>query len=133
GKGCGYRFELHLPSKPPAILADEVRLTQVIENLLGNAIKYSPQGTLIRMDGSVKDGYFVVTVTDQGPGLTDQQRAQIFDKFYRVDSSNRAPSGTGLGLYISRAIVDAHGGTLEVENAPEGGSSFIVSIPLAPC
>ncbi|MDZ4184932.1 MAG: ATP-binding protein [Desulfuromonadales bacterium] len=132
GKGSGYRFELHLPSQPPAILADEVRLTQVIENLLSNAIKYSPQRTLIRMDGSVQDGYFVVTVTDQGPGLTDQQRAQIFDKFYRVDSSNRAPSGTGLGLYISRAIVDAHGGTLEVENAPEGGSSFIVSIPLAP-
>lgn len=132
GKGSGYRFELHLPPQPPAILADEVRLTQVIENLLSNAIKYSPPGTLIRMDGSVQGGYFVVTVTDQGPGLTVQQRAQIFDKFYRVDSSDHAPSGTGLGLYISRAIVAAHGGKLEVEKAPEGGSSFIVSIPLAP-
>ena len=131
-KGSGYRFELHLPPQPPAILADELRLTQVLENLLSNAIKYSPQGTLIRMDGCVKDGYFVMTVTDQGPGLTVQQRAQIFDKFYRVDSSNRAPSGTGLGLYIARAIVDAHGGKLEVEKAAEGGSSFIVSIPLAP-
>lgn len=132
GKGSGYHFELHLPPQPPTILADEVRLTQVIENLLSNAIKYSPQGTLIRMDGSVRGGYFVVTVTDQGPGLTVQQRAQIFEKFYRVDSSDHAPSGTGLGLYISRAIVTAHGGKLEVEKAPEGGSSFIVSIPLAP-
>ena len=132
GKGSGYRFELHLPPQPPAILADDVRFTQIIENLLSNAIKYSPQGTLVRIDGSVKGGNFIVTVTDQGPGLTDQQRAQIFDKFYRVDSSNHAPSGTGLGLYISRAIVDAHGGRLEVENAPEGGSCFIVSIPLAP-
>lgn len=68
-------------------------------------------------------------VTDQGPGLPGQQRAQIFDKFYRVDSSIRAPSSTGLGLYISRAIIAAHRGKLEVENAPE---CFIVSIPLAP-
>ncbi|PKN12731.1 MAG: hypothetical protein CVU69_05050 [Deltaproteobacteria bacterium HGW-Deltaproteobacteria-4] len=132
GKGSDYRFELHLPPQPPPILADEVRLTQVIENLLSNALKYSPRGTLIRMAGSVKGGYFIVTVTDQGPGLTDHQRAQIFDKFYRVDSSNHAPSGTGLGLYISRAIVEAHGGKLEVEAAPEGGSCFIVSLPLAP-
>jgi PAS domain S-box-containing protein len=131
-KGSGYHFELHLLPQPPAILADDVRFTQVIENLLSNAVKYSPQGTLIRVDGSVKEGNFVVTVTDQGPGLTDRHRVQIFDKFYRVDNSNHAPSGTGLGLYISRAIVAAHGGKLEVENAPEGGSCFIVSIPLAP-
>lgn len=131
-KGSGYHFELYLSPQSPAILADDLRLTQVIENLLSNAMKYSPHGTVIRMDGSVKDGYFVVMVTDQGTGLTAQQRAQIFDKFYRVDSSNQAPSGTGLGLYISRAIVDAHGGSLEVESVPDGGSCFIVSLPLAP-
>lgn len=130
-KAGGHRIELHLDPHSPLILIDEVRFAQVIENLLSNALKYSPAGSLIRIGGETRGASYVITVSDEGPGMTAEQRGRIFDKFYRIDSSNQAPSGTGLGLYISRAIVIAHGGTLEVDAAPGGGSCFTVTVPLA--
>lgn len=127
----GHRFELRLPPHLPAILVDEDRFTQVVENLLSNAVKYAPSGTAVRVTGLIEATRFVLSVEDEGPGLTGEQREKIFEKFYRVDSSNNVPSGTGLGLYISRAIVLAHGGHLDVSSTPGAGSCFRIDLPLA--
>lgn len=124
-------FELQLPENPPLIEADEMRLTQVLENLLSNAVKYSPGGGQVRVTlDSVASG-LRVTVSDRGRGMSAEQLARAFDKFYRSDTSDTAPSGTGLGLYIARSIVEAHGGTLTAESRLGEGTTLTLVLPTA--
>ncbi len=117
-----HRFVLDLPDDDAELVLDPERVTQVLENLLSNAVKYSPKGGTIRIGAERRDGFYQVHIEDEGMGMTQQELARIFDKFYRVDTSHTAPAGTGLGLYIVKSIVEAHGGAVTISSAPGKGT-----------
>jgi signal transduction histidine kinase len=117
---------------PPSVPAwvDPLRLEQVLTNLVGNAIKYSPQGGPIALTLAVDPGGATVrlAVRDWGLGIPTERRAHIFECFYQAHADHHR-SGLGLGLYISQEIVALHGGRLEAEFPEDGGSRFIVTLP----
>jgi signal transduction histidine kinase len=109
---------------------DERRLTQVILNLVGNAIKFTDEGA-VTIAVAAAGGRFELSVNDTGPGIAAGDQIRIFEAFQQVDSSStREKGGTGLGLAISKRIVQMHGGTITVESAPGKGSTFRVSLPI---
>ena len=113
------------------VRADPDRITQVLTNILGNALAYTPVGGAVRVATTARDGMAVVTVADTGKGLTGEQRATVFERFYRADPA--APGGTGIGLTIARSIARRHGGEVTAESAGPGqGSTFTLGLPLAP-
>ena len=121
----------------PVVLGDEGRLRQVVTNLVSNALTHTPAGTPVKVslaDGAPSvEGHATVllTVADQGPGMSDEDRAQVFERFYRADPSRtRAAGGSGLGLSIVAALVAAHGGRVGVQSAVGGGSRFLVELPV---
>ncbi|MFF5208008.1 ATP-binding protein [Streptosporangium sp. NPDC000396] len=117
------------------VSGDEVRLRQVVGNLMTNALTHTPDGTPVRVTLYARNGMAVIEVTDEGPGLTAEQRERVFERFYRVDSARgrRAPEdgGSGLGLAIVATMIEAHGGAVTVESCLGKGSTFRVSLPLA--
>ncbi|MFJ1706699.1 sensor histidine kinase [Kitasatospora sp. NPDC088346] len=117
--------------QPAPVLGDEARLRQVVSNLVGNAVRHTPAGTAVRIGVGTADGRCLLEVVDQGPGLTDGQAAQVFERFYRVDASRSRleGGGAGLGLAIASALVHAHGGALTLDSAPGRGASFRVQLP----
>ncbi len=123
-------FELQLPPDCPPSEADEMRLTQVLENLLSNAVKYSPGGGQVRVTLAVVGEGVRVAVSDRGRGMTSEQLARAFDKFYRSDTADTAPSGTGLGLFIAKSIIEAHGGSLSAESRLGEGTTICFILPL---
>lgn len=110
----------------PEVLADADKLEQVLVNLIENALRYAPEGP-VEVVLSHRDAHLEVLVTDAGPGIPEDQRRLVFQKFGRGREVRRA--GTGLGLYITRGLVRAHGGTVEVEDRPDGGACFRVRLP----
>ncbi len=130
-KSPRHTFELHLSTPKLQIAADHGRLRQVFNNLLSNAVKYSPQGGTIRVALAKMDGeHCLLTVSDQGIGMTEEQLAHIFDRFYRVDASNTAVKGVGLGMSIVRNIVLAHDGDIQVESQLGTGTTIHLSLPV---
>lgn len=126
-----HEFELQFPPDFPVIQGDEVRLRQVFDNLISNAIKYSPDGGRVTIGGEVDDRMVTVFVRDQGIGIPEDEQEKVFDRFYRVDGPvSKKTKGTGLGLYLVRAIVEAHGGTIRVKSKPRSGSTFYFTLPL---
>jgi signal transduction histidine kinase len=113
----------------PGVRADRGRLRQVITNLVDNAIRYEPVDGAVDVRAYPLDGRVCVDVTDHGPGIAGEDQERIFEKFGRAGGGTK--HGTGLGLFIARSIAEAHGGTLEVESAPERGSTFTLSLPAA--
>jgi len=114
----------------PLVQGDPQRLEQVIDNLVSNAIKYSPRGGVIDIRGKSNAAEVILTVSDEGVGIAPDEQERIFDRFYRVEGpETRAVSGTGLGLYITRAIVEAHGGRCWVNSTPGQGATFFVALP----
>lgn len=105
-------------------------VAEVCKNLLSNAIKYSPAGGLITIRARPVPGYLQVSVSDQGIGITPEQQAHLFEKFYRADTSNTGTSGTGLGLTICKLIVELHGGRIWVDSEYGVGSTFHFTLPL---
>ncbi len=125
-----HNLELRFADNLPSIQGDEARLRQVIENLVGNAIKYSPAGGTITMGGDYDNQNVTVYVQDEGVGLSAEDQERVFDRFFRVDGKlSRKTQGTGLGLYLSRAIIQAHGGVIDVDSQPGVGSTFLFTIP----
>jgi K+-sensing histidine kinase KdpD len=118
------------PLRLPEVSADAGRLTQVFINLLANASKYSPLGQTIDLDLEQKDRELVVSVADRGPGIPDEERLSIFQRFVRLDNEDREQYGAGLGLSVAKAIVEGHGGQINVEARPGGGSVFWFTIPI---
>ncbi len=112
---------------PPASI-DAGRMEQVFANLLGNAVKFTPANGTISLRRRVEDGTLTIDVSDTGRGMTGAQVARVFERYWQA--SETAAKGTGLGLSIARAIVEAHGGTLQVTSEPGVGSTFSVSIPV---
>ncbi|MDX2160457.1 MAG: ATP-binding protein [bacterium] len=127
-----HQFRLNFPPAFPVIPGDETRLRQVIDNLLSNAIKYSPDGGVIEVGGRVQPHHVTVYIRDQGIGIKESDQDRVFDRFYRVeDKLSRRTQGTGLGLYLAKAIIEAHGGAIHVESQPGTGSTFTLSLPTA--
>ena len=123
-----HTFTTDFPKNFPVILADENRISQVISNLLSNAIKYSPNGE-IKIIGQVRPEQVIITVSDQGPGIEPTDIPYIFDRFYRSDQAVRKTKGAGLGLYLAKAIVEAHGGRIWVDPQPTSGARICFSLP----
>jgi len=114
----------------PTVKVDSPRIVKVLVHLLENAAKYSPEGTPILVSAEVSPGNVVMSVSDRGPGIDELERAMVFDKFYRGESQRYRVPGTGMGLAIARAIVEAHGGTIQVTSQLGHGSVFSFTIPL---
>jgi len=131
-------FVVDLPAELPRVLIDPRRIRQVLHNLIGNAIKYTKGGQITvacEVEGGNQGelGHVLVSVTDQGEGIQPQFIDRIFERFFQVDgASTRRVGGSGLGLSISRGIVEAHGGKIWVESVVGRGSTFRFTLPLAP-
>jgi signal transduction histidine kinase len=123
----------NLDKNLPPVLADEDRITQVVINLVGNALQYTPSGGNVTIDGEKVDGKVCIAVSDTGVGIRLEHIPQIFDRFYRVDKSrSRAGGGSGIGLTIAKHLVEAHGGKIWAESpGPDQGSKFSFTLPLA--
>jgi two-component system sensor histidine kinase KdpD len=128
-----------LSKHPVTIVADESlppvnidlrRIEEVLAQLLDNAAKYSPEGTKITITAEVQNGKLVTSVADQGPGIEDIDQGMIFDKFYRGRGQRSTIQGTGMGLSIAKALVEAHGGTIAVLSQLDRGSVFSFSLPI---
>jgi PAS domain S-box-containing protein len=126
-----HQIALDFPPEYPVILADEQRIGQVLLNLLSNAVKYSPKGGKIRIVGQVRPEHVIVCVEDQGPGIPPGDVPHIFDRFYRAGETARSTKGAGLGLYLTRAILEAHGGTIWVDPQYKQGARICFSLPRA--
>lgn len=125
-----HMFEIDFPPEFPPVWGDPDRLREVLSNLISNAVKYSPEGGTVWVGGRVDQTGVTVYVADQGIGIPPEEQARIFDRFHRVDSGlRRRTEGTGLGLYLVKAIVEAHGGRVWVESAPGRGSIFMFTLP----
>src|SRR5262249_54577387 len=117
------------PDLPPG-KGDERRLTQVLLNLLGNAIKFTEVGE-VTVEATAADGWFTVSVSDTGPGIAPADQARIFEEFQQADSSStRKKGGTGLGLSIAKRIIELHGGRIGVESRLGHGSTFRFMLPV---
>ncbi len=116
---------------PVEITGDAERLAQVVANLLTNAIQYNPPGGEVRVTLEAQTGLAVLTVSDTGPGISAGDLPHVFERFYRGDKSRTTANGSaGLGLSISKAIIEAHGGTIEVSSRENAGAAFIVRLPM---
>ena len=114
----------------PLVYADEARITQVLSNLISNAIKYSPNGGEIRVIGKTSDTEVIIAVADQGKGIAENDQPFVFDRFYRAqDSATQKQSGTGLGLYLAKVFIEAHRGRIWLESDGKSGSTFYFSLP----
>lgn len=125
------RFALAIADEEALLCVDKRKIVEVFENLLSNAIKYSPPGSPIHIGGKAVEGNYRFSVTDQGIGMSPEQVARVFDKFYRADASNTAIGGLGLGMSIVRNIVEAHDGRIWVESEPGRGTKVQFMLPLA--
>ncbi len=124
---------LVLDAPQPVVGAwDLSRLDQVLTNLVSNALKYSPEWGEVRVTVQQVDGQALVSVSDQGIGITPKEQGKLFQPFERGEAVRGSVSGTGLGLYITRQVVEQHGGTISVQSEPGRGTCFLVRLPLAP-
>jgi len=125
----GVHLKLDLESGLDALPADERRLSQIMGNLLDNALKYSPHGGQIDIGVHKQPGEIVFTISDEGPGISDRDLEHIFEPFYQGTEGQRAQSGLGLGLSIVHQLVLAHGGQVSLTNRPDGGLQSEVRLP----
>jgi two-component system OmpR family sensor kinase len=127
--GPGHRWQLDLPDEPLTVTGDAHRLHQVLANLLANARVHTPAGTTVTVRLAPAPGGVELRVTDDGPGIPEQLRPEVFERFARGDSSrSRAQGSTGLGLAIVAAVVEAHHGRVDVVSRP-GHTAFTVWLP----
>jgi PAS domain S-box-containing protein len=126
----GQRIALELPEPAPSVMADRRYARQVLSNLLANASKYSPEGSLIRVVAKPVGTMLRISVEDQGPGIAPEQQAGLFERFYRVRSDTDAP-GVGLGLAIAKGIVETHGGSMGIDSQVGSGTRVWFTLPNA--
>jgi two-component system, OmpR family, phosphate regulon sensor histidine kinase PhoR len=128
---AGHRLSAEIDASIPLLHIDPLKLTQVFENLLDNALKYTPAGTVISIEAKRQDGDVVICVRDNGPGIPGEDLPHIFERFYRVDKGrSREKGGTGLGLSIVKHIIQLHGGRVSAESTPGQGTAFLLTLPV---
>jgi signal transduction histidine kinase len=126
-----HRFSIDLPKNLPIVQADELRLERILHNLLENAVKYSPNGGVIRIFARMEEERLVIGVSDQGIGISLHDQAKLFAPFSRLEDQRlTGVKGAGLGLLVCRRLVEAHGGRIWVESEPGRGSTFYFTLPL---
>lgn len=131
-QSLGAKHDVRCEMPPlPDVLADEDRIGQVLINLLANAVRYSPDGTRVIVRACQRDDEVEVTVADEGIGIAPQDHDRVFSKFVHLPKPDWVPKGTGLGLFISQGIVEAHGGRIWLDSDVGRGSTFHFSIPIA--
>ena len=123
-----HTITINFPKNFPVILADETRIEQVLTNLISNALKYAPNGE-IQIEGSVRPEQVILCISDQGPGIEGIDLPHIFDRFYRSTKAVKHTKGAGLGLYLARAIIEAHGGRIWADPKPDSGARICFSLP----
>jgi len=131
-QGSGHQFVTRLPRDLPPVDADELRLERILYNLLENAVKYSPPQSTIRVAAQPEDKQLVISVSNEGPGITPADQAELFAPFQRLEKSRPGGArGVGLGLLVCRRLVEAHGGRIWVDSTPGQGATFSFTIPLS--
>jgi signal transduction histidine kinase len=129
------RIDVSVGPGAETLRGDPAKLHDALRNLVANAITYSPERTTVLIEASrIEPGgagnTIELSVSDQGPGIPDEDLSRVFERFYRVDKSRaRDPGGTGLGLAIVKHLVELHGGEVRAENRPEGGARFTITLP----
>lgn len=124
-------FQTAIPSSLPLVIADPLRLSQIVANLISNAVRYSPEERSIEITVKTTPGKVIVSISDHGPGIPLTDQPYIWDRFYRVDKSrSRQGGGTGLGLAITKHLVQAMGGAVDVQSIPGEGATFSISLPI---
>jgi len=125
------RVHANLADELPVLTTDRGLLSRVLQNLVDNALKYSPDGSPCELEAWSEDGELRFSVRDYGIGIAPEERERIFERFYQVDSSStRTFRGAGLGLSLVKELLDHLGGSIEVESEPEHGSRFLVRLPV---
>jgi signal transduction histidine kinase len=114
----------------PKVMIDPDRMAQAMGNIISNAVKFTPAGGQVSTMVRMQDDQLSVQVTDTGLSIPENEREKIFEPFYRGNQGRRIVEGMGLGLSIARDIVSAHGGEIKVASPPEGGSTFVLQIPV---
>src|SRR5437764_12487115 len=122
-----------LPDDLPAVELDYLQMDQVLSNLIENAVRYTPPESPIEVSAQIEGDQMVISVADRGPGIPQTDKERVFDKFYRVLGTKRYTTGitgSGLGLAVSKGLVEAHGGHIWVEDREGGGSIFRFTLPV---
>jgi signal transduction histidine kinase len=127
-----HRVAAECDAELPRALADPDALDRILKNLISNAIKYSPEGTAVRVRASARDGVVTLVVEDQGRGIAPDALARIFEPYFRAPEAAQTVRGTGLGLAVVKSLVDAHGGAIDVTSALGEGTRFTVQLPAVP-
>ncbi len=131
GHGRGnHIFEINLPEPMPVLWADRTKVEEVFANLIGNAIKYSPSGGTVTVSGQVQGDMMRFSVSDEGVGISEDDRQHLFQRFQRVGSTVKRIPGTGLGLFVCKHLIEAHGGEISVESVEAEGSTFHFTLPI---
>lgn len=125
----GHQLSLTAPRDPVIVACDPVRIEQVLNNLVSNAIKYSPRGGRVSIAIEREDGSISLSVSDEGIGISAEDLEQVFSPFRRTGASKELVPGVGLGLFVARRIIESHGGRLTVESEPDQGCTFRVELP----
>lgn len=123
-------LNIDLPLELPNVAADPASASEVFGNLIDNALKYSNEGGVVTVSAEVKENFVEVSVTDNGIGMPPNVISNLFHKFYRSHRSRETVAGTGIGLYISKGIIESHGGTMEVRSVENEGSTFSFTLPI---
>jgi signal transduction histidine kinase len=127
----GVQLQLELDPSVDLVSGDERRIRQVVFNLLSNAVKFTPSGGQVDVSTHQVNGEVLVSVADTGPGISADDRERIFEEFQQArDVNGERPEGTGLGLALSKSLVELHGGRIWVESQPGEGSTFTFTLPV---
>ncbi len=124
-----HTIELDLPSEPVVLECDDMRIEQVLSNLVSNALKYSPAGGLVKVRARRAAGEVTLAVSDEGVGMNEEEAAAAFEPFRRSGSLRDEVPGSGLGLFVVRRLVEAHGGVIDLQTAPGCGATFEIRLP----
>ncbi len=127
----GIRLEVQVAPDLPLVEVDRERIAQVLANLVGNALRYTPDGGVITLSAQPAGDRVLLRVSDTGPGIAPEHLPHVFKRFYRADASRPANGESGLGLAIAKSLVEANGGTIRVDCVPGQGATFTVALPAA--